>query len=290
VKEIHERLARIGLAVTEHHGFVLAGGYALSANGFGDRPSMDVDLFTKDMSPENFTRAVDELTAAYERDGLAVSVRTRADLFVNLDVHDPVTGESSELQLGWDYREFPPARLDIGPVLNERDAVANKMTALFSRGEVRDFIDIDTVVQSDRFTREDVLALADTRESLPIDRTMLAQRFEMLSDPRHAAKYDEAEFADYGVDADKRTAIIDRFGQWATEIDPARAGERVAAETAQERTAATPAVGMSEDLSAVRAAFPGSARDAVRAPRSPQAGPTSAYRPPEYGRGQGTER
>ncbi|MGL4174120.1 MAG: nucleotidyl transferase AbiEii/AbiGii toxin family protein [Actinomycetota bacterium] len=228
MKEIHERIARIGLAVTEQHGFALAGGYALSANGFGDRPSMDVDLFTKDMSPENFTQAVDELTAAYERDGLTVSVRTRADLFVNLDVHDAATGESSELQLGWDYREFPPARLDIGPVLNERDAVANKMTALFSRGEVRDFIDIDTVVTSGRFSGEDVLALADTRE-----------------------------------------AIVERFGQWAAQIDPARAGERAASEGDQERPATTPA-GMSEDLSAVRAAFPGRTRDVVRAPRSPQ--------------------
>lgn len=223
MKEIHERLARIGLAATEQYGFVLAGGYALSANGFGDRPSMDVDLFTKDMSPENFTQAVDELTVAYERDGLAVSVRTRAELFVNLDVHDPATGESSELQLGWDYREFPPAWLDIGPVLDERDAVANKMTALFSRGEVRDFIDIDTVVQSGRFTREDVLALADTRESLPIDRAMLAQRFEMPCDPHYVGKYGPRQFANYGVDDRARAAIVERFSQWAALIDPERA-------------------------------------------------------------------
>jgi hypothetical protein len=29
----HERLARIGLEALESHGFVLAGGYAISANG-----------------------------------------------------------------------------------------------------------------------------------------------------------------------------------------------------------------------------------------------------------------
>lgn len=43
----HERLARIGLEALESHGFVLAGGYAISANGIGNRPSADVDLFTR---------------------------------------------------------------------------------------------------------------------------------------------------------------------------------------------------------------------------------------------------
>ena len=35
----HERLARIGLEALESHGLVLAGGYAISVNGIGDRPS-----------------------------------------------------------------------------------------------------------------------------------------------------------------------------------------------------------------------------------------------------------
>ena len=103
MREIHKRLVRSGLVIIEQYGFVLAGGYALSANGFGDRPSMDVDFFTKDLSPENFAQAVDELTIAYEGQGLIVNVLNRTPLFVNFDVLDPITGESSELQLGWDY-------------------------------------------------------------------------------------------------------------------------------------------------------------------------------------------
>lgn len=220
---IHERLARLGLAAIQRYGFVLAGGYALAAHGFGNRPSMDVDLFTMDMSADNFARAVGDLVAAYERDALVVRVVNRGDLFVNMDVRDPRTGEDSEIQLGYDYRELPPARLDIGPVLHERDAVGNKMTALFARGEVRDFIDIDTVIQSGRFNREDVLALADVRESLPIDRRMLAQRFAMLADPRQGLQYGAVQFANYGVDAAARAAIVGRFTEWAAVIDPARA-------------------------------------------------------------------
>jgi hypothetical protein len=220
VKRLHERLARTGLVAVEKFGFVLAGGYALSAHGFGDRPSMDVDLFTKDMSVANFAQAGEELIAALEGAGLLVSVITRADLFLNLNVSEPETQESSELQLGCDYREFPSAKLDIGPVLHERDAVANKMTALFSRGEVRDFIDIDSVITSGRFSREEVLALGDTRESLPLDRRMLTGRFNLLRNPQESAKYDPDEFARYGVDEAVREEIIGRFAQWAAEIDP----------------------------------------------------------------------
>ncbi|MGL5829614.1 MAG: nucleotidyl transferase AbiEii/AbiGii toxin family protein, partial [Angustibacter sp.] len=205
---------------TEEFGFALAGGYALSAHGFGDRPSMDVDLFTKDMSVPNFALAGEKLIAALEGEGLLVSVITRADLFLNLYVVEPESGEASELQLGCDYREFPPAQLAIGPVLHERDAVANKMTALFSRGEVRDFIDIDSVITSGRLSREEVLALADTRESLPLDRGMLTGRFNLLRHPRNSAKYDPDEFAKYGVDESAREELIGRFAQWAAEIDP----------------------------------------------------------------------
>ena len=43
----HERLARVALKVTASYGFALAGGYAVQAHGFLDRPSADVDLFCR---------------------------------------------------------------------------------------------------------------------------------------------------------------------------------------------------------------------------------------------------
>jgi hypothetical protein len=47
VLSFHRRLAEIGLAAISEFGFVLAGGYAIAANGMGDRPSEDVDLFNQ---------------------------------------------------------------------------------------------------------------------------------------------------------------------------------------------------------------------------------------------------
>jgi len=216
VREFHQRLAQIGLQAVEQYGFVLAGGYALSANGIGERPSMDVDLFTDNVDQELFSQAVDAVIGAFQDNGLTVSVLVRGRLFLNLDVGDPAAGDVSQIQLGWDFREFPPTRLQLGPVLHRRDAVANKMTALFSRGEVRDFIDIDTVVESGAFTRREVLALADTREALPLDREMLAERFKML------AGQDPEDFEVYGVDEVRRQGMVTRFTQWAQEIEDLR--------------------------------------------------------------------
>jgi len=42
----HERIAEIALAAGGRYGFALAGGYAVSVHGMGDRVSEDVDLFT----------------------------------------------------------------------------------------------------------------------------------------------------------------------------------------------------------------------------------------------------
>lgn len=46
----HERLARVALDVAASHGFALAGGYAVQAHGFLDRPSADVEHALAEMN------------------------------------------------------------------------------------------------------------------------------------------------------------------------------------------------------------------------------------------------
>ncbi|WP_036965156.1 nucleotidyl transferase AbiEii/AbiGii toxin family protein [Promicromonospora kroppenstedtii] len=211
----HERLARIGLQALESHGFVLAGGYAISTNGIGNRPSADVDLFTNVYAPSLFEVAVAKLRAAFLGAGFSVHDNLIGQTFADFSVTDDATQETSSIQIGVNYREFAPARFEIGPVLDVRDAVAGKMSALWSRGETRDFIDIDAVVQSGRFSRDEVLAIGDRQVALPFDRAMLADRF------RAAQGKEAAEFAAYEVGADWRAEIVARFLDWADEIDPA---------------------------------------------------------------------
>ncbi len=210
----HRRLAEIGLKAISRYGFVLAGGYAISANGMGDRPSEDVDMFTNRSDAADFASAVELLRAAYLSNGFHVEdIRIRRS-FADLHVTDLATAEASNVQLGLDFRAFPPAILDIGPVLDPRDAVAAKMSALWSRGEARDYIDVDTVIDSGRFSREALLAIADQFEAQPLDRRTLASQF------RDASRHDQEIFAQYGVDAASRATILANFTEWADQIDP----------------------------------------------------------------------
>lgn len=80
----HRRLAEIGLAATSDFGFVLAGGYAISANGMGDRPSEDVDLFTNRPDPDQFAVALDRLRQAYLSHGLQVGDERIRPTFADL--------------------------------------------------------------------------------------------------------------------------------------------------------------------------------------------------------------
>lgn len=216
MRPFHRRLASLGLDAVERFGFVLAGGYALSANGLGDRPSADVDLFTNVNDPAAFAIAAGRLVAVLEADGLTLSVNRRVPTFFDAHVVDEATGEASDLQLGVNFRGYEPAQLTIGPTLALPDAVAGKMSALWSRGEVRDFIDIDTVLREGAMTSDDVLRIGDSMESLPMDRRMLAERF------RGIAMVPQRQFDVYAVDAARRAEIVERFARWADEIDPDR--------------------------------------------------------------------
>lgn len=211
----HERLARLGLEATAEYGFVLAGGYALSANGISNRPSNDVDLFTNIADPGRFAQAVQALRAALNAHGLvATEVRVHAR-FAELRVADPHSRDVSDVQLGLDFRRFPPANLSVGPVLDVRDAVAGKIAALWSRGEARDYIDVDAVLQSGRFDRGQILAIGDQVEVQPLDRRRLAARF------REAARHDPSVYAGYDVDERVRELLVARYADWAEQIDAA---------------------------------------------------------------------
>ena len=84
MKEIHLRLAEIGLRVAGRYGFALAGGYAVQVHGILDRPSEDVDLFTAWERRGEFAVAVDAVVDAYRVDGYIVEIMQRFDTFARL--------------------------------------------------------------------------------------------------------------------------------------------------------------------------------------------------------------
>jgi hypothetical protein len=206
------KLAEIGLRVAGRYGFALAGGYAVQAHGLLDRPSEDIDLFTAWERRGDFAVAAEVVVDAYRAHGYAVAVTQQFDTFARLSVTDPALPDHPyKVELAANWRALPPVMMDVGPVLHMDDVVAGKMSALFTRAEPRDFLDVDAAVVSGRYTREQLLDLAEQADA-GFDRSVLAELFAML--PR----YPDRRFAAYGADPDRVAAMRQRFAQWREQL------------------------------------------------------------------------
>lgn len=207
----HERLARIGLAAAAPYGFCLAGGYAVQAHGFVERLSKDVDLFTSTSSAADFPTAVAAVVEALQIEGLTVVADREGLTFVRLQVADPLTGEVSVMELGVDWRAYPPVTLAIGAVLHPDDAVANKVCALFGRAAVRDYIDVHGVLCSGRYTGAQLLRLAADHDP-GFDATMFAEAL------RAVRRFPSSAFDPYRMKPADVEALVERLCGWADEI------------------------------------------------------------------------
>lgn len=206
---LHERATRIGLAATERFGFALAGGYAVQAHGFLTRRSEDVDLFTS--AGGDFDTAVLAALAAYREAGLKAEVTLESPGFARLLLTDD-DGHSVKVEMGVDWRAHPPVRLEIGPVLHPDDAVANKVAALYGRAEVRDFVDVDAVLRSGRYTVDDLIRLAADADP-GFDKAMFAVALSALK------RIPDQALAYHGLAAGDITGLRERFLCWERSID-----------------------------------------------------------------------
>jgi nucleotidyltransferase AbiEii toxin of type IV toxin-antitoxin system len=209
VDDFHQGLARIGLDAAERYGFALAGGYAVQAAGFLQRPSEDVDLFTVWDRRAEFETAAGAIVDAYRAAGLSVQAERRHDTFTRLTVSDGA--QTAKVELGVDMRANEPVRISIGPVLHPDDAVANKMGALYERALARDFIDIDAVLRSGRYDRWALLQLAE-RSDITFDRTVFAEAIGQ------AHLLDDDDFAQYGMVGEALDELRNRFAAWRAEL------------------------------------------------------------------------
>ena len=210
----HERLARLALRVGAGHGFCLAGGYAVQAHGFVDRVSKDIDLFTTETAVADFAVAESDVVDALRGDGLVVTVERDGPTFARLAVADPVGGYASTIELGVDWRAYPPVQMEIGPVLHPADAVANKLCALYGRAEVRDYVDVHGVLQDGRYAGDELLRLAVEHDpgfdsGLFVDALRAVRRFPLSA------------FEPYELGVGQVDALLARLLAWADEIEAA---------------------------------------------------------------------
>ena len=138
------------------------------------------------------------------------------ETFARLIVTDPLDGQAEKLELSADWRAHDPVQLDVGPVLHPDDAVVNKVCALFGRALPRDFLDVDAMLMSDRYTREQLLELAAAADR-GFDLLIFADALGALT------LITDAAFAEYGTDPRAIADMRRRFAEWRRQLIEKRA-------------------------------------------------------------------
>ncbi|MFC3505748.1 nucleotidyl transferase AbiEii/AbiGii toxin family protein [Micromonospora krabiensis] len=210
--DFYREVARVALTAAGPHRFVLGGGVAWAAHGLVTRPTEDVDLFA-DVEGAAAAAAAG-VRAALERAGYQVADADPdselAELFdgFDRDLRDFVVsrdGRRIRLSLARLERYRSPVVMDLGPVMDVRDLIANKTAALVNRREVRDYIDVAAAL--DRYSVSDLLALARQVDPAldPADVRAAGRYLDEVPDRR---------FARYGLDADRIAEVRRRMAAW----------------------------------------------------------------------------
>jgi hypothetical protein len=151
---LQEQIAQLIGSVLEGSDFALAGGAAIISQGLVDRRTRDLDFFGSSalVLAEKLPQIIDSLV----REGFQAEIVQQNERFVRLDVKG--LGEETEVDLGIDFRLFPPHKGAHSLVLSSRELAVDKVLAIFGRAEPRDFIDLAALTQF--FNIEDLFAEA----------------------------------------------------------------------------------------------------------------------------------
>jgi hypothetical protein len=124
---------------------------------------------------------------------------------------DALDGERVRVEFGVDWRAHPPVTLSVGPVLDQDDAVANKVTALFGRAEVRDYIDVAAILRSGRYQRSELIGMA--QETDPgFDTYIFAGALRSID------RLSDMDFSAYDLTSDQVQEIRTLILGWAAEL------------------------------------------------------------------------
>lgn len=213
VSDLHRDIAAIALRAAAEHGFALAGGNALLAHEFVVRETEDVDLFTNMES--GVEAAADAVESALRRAGFVTARQDKtaglADIFEGMGdglaewIVTAPDGRQTMLQLSYFDREHEPVRMDVGPVLDLEDLIGQKVCALASRIEVRDYIDTARALR--KHTAHELIQLARRRDPGLTDRDFAAAGREL-------DRIADVQFARYGLTPDDVGGIREAFADW----------------------------------------------------------------------------
>jgi predicted nucleotidyltransferase component of viral defense system len=158
LSDLQRRVASIVMSVPGGESFALAGGGALLVLGVVDRTTRDLDYFTT--SPSAVEEVVPRVAAALEEAGINVARNRIVAGFARLSASDGA--EETVIDFALDSRIFEAVSTPLGPVLALDELAADKMLALFSRAEARDFVDVHQL--RSRYSRAELSSLATRKD------------------------------------------------------------------------------------------------------------------------------
>lgn len=195
------------LPVCDRYGLVLAGGYAMKAHGYTDRPSKDLDFATAAEIP--LPVVAEGVAQAFRDAGLEVRALEVTPRMGRLIVTEPVTGEACEFDLLREALQQPPLTCGELRVLGLEDAIGLKMRALHERSLARDVIDVASVAHLYSFRALEHFAKLHNEEFSLYELVMRLEFVDLIADE---------DFAAYGVD-EERIKEIRRFAYaWVEDI------------------------------------------------------------------------
>jgi len=96
-------------------------------------------------------------------------------------------------------------------VLHVDDAVANKVCALYSRAEVRDYIDVHGILTSGRYSSDELLRIAAEHDP-GFDGAMFAEAL------RAVQRIPDVAFTVYDLSPDEADALRTALREWAAAL------------------------------------------------------------------------
>ncbi|WP_329010211.1 nucleotidyl transferase AbiEii/AbiGii toxin family protein [Micromonospora rifamycinica] len=210
--DFYREVARVALTAAGRHRFVLGGGVAWAAHGLVTRPTEDVDLFADVEGAAE--AAAEEVRTALERAGYTVAVADPdSDLGAlfegfDRDIRDFVVGRGDRrirLSLARLDRYRSPVVMDLGPVMDVRDLIANKTAALVNRREARDYIDVAAALA--HYPVDALLALARQVDPALADEDVRAAG-------RYLDRLPDRRLARYGLDPEQIAQVRRRLADW----------------------------------------------------------------------------
>ncbi len=158
--------------------FWFAGGTALAEFYLGHRTSRDLDFFTD--RREDFKNAVRDFQSSAEKRGMALSLDKMCETFARFT--GTLDGEQVKVEFCVDapYRYQPTANSSLGiKVENPVDIACNKLSALYDRSEIRDFIDV-YFIHKEMFGLDNLICWAKQKHG-GMDNVMLAIAFQKIN-------------------------------------------------------------------------------------------------------------